>query len=95
MEEINWNILGPHYKIKFTIPIINMSKYNIQNDPEIRQLMENEIPPPPKPPLSRLITEGTNGTCPECKSTEIKRFVFFGQSIGCIHPECSKYYKKK
>jgi hypothetical protein len=56
--------------------------------------MENEIPPPPKPPLSRLITEGTLGTCPECKSTEIKRFVFFGQSIGCIHPECSRYYKK-
>ena len=48
----------------------------------------------PKPPLSRLITEGTCGTCPECKSTEIKRFVFFGTSIGCIQPECSRYYKK-
>jgi RNA polymerase subunit RPABC4/transcription elongation factor Spt4 len=52
------------------------------------------IPEPPKPPLNRLITEGTYGTCPECKSTEIKRFGFFGASIGCIHPECSRYYKK-
>jgi len=54
----------------------------------------DRIPLPPKPPLSRLITEGTCGTCPECKSTEIKRFVFFGTSIGCIQPECSRYYKK-
>jgi thymidylate synthase len=47
----------------------------------------DRMPLPPKPPLSRLITEGTYGTCPECKSTEIKRFVFFGTSIGCIQPD--------
>jgi hypothetical protein len=48
----------------------------------------------PKRPLTRLITEGTSGTCPICKSTEIKRFIFFGRSIGCIQPECENYYKR-
>jgi ssDNA-binding Zn-finger/Zn-ribbon topoisomerase 1 len=52
------------------------------------------IPDKPKPPLTRIITEGTYGTCPICKSTEIKRFVFFGRSIGCIQPECERYYLK-
>jgi hypothetical protein len=48
----------------------------------------------PTPPLMRLIKEGTIGTCSVCKSTEVKRFIFFGQSIGCINPPCSRYYKK-
>jgi ssDNA-binding Zn-finger/Zn-ribbon topoisomerase 1 len=52
------------------------------------------IPPKPTPPLSRIVKEGTYGTCPKCKSTEIKRFVFFGTSIGCIQPECENYYKR-
>lgn len=48
----------------------------------------------PKPPLNQIIREGTIGNCPHCKSTTIKRFVFFGQSIGCIQPQCQNYYKK-
>jgi hypothetical protein len=48
----------------------------------------------PKRPLTRIITEGTSGTCSICKSTEIKRFIFFGRSIGCIQPECENYYKR-
>lgn len=48
----------------------------------------------PKPPLSKIIKEGTYGTCPKCHSTEIKRFIFFGKSIGCIQPECINYYKR-
>lgn len=40
-----------------------------------------------------LIKEGTIGTCPSCKSTEVKRFIFFGRSIGCVNPKCNKYYK--
>jgi len=47
----------------------------------------------PKPPLCRVIREGTIGTCPNCKSTEVKRFILFGRSIGCINDECEKYYK--
>ena len=31
----------------------------------------------PIKPLSRIIREGTDGTCPICKSTEIKRYRFF------------------
>ena len=52
-----------------------------------------KIPTPPKPPLARIIRTGTIGDCPKCKSTTIKRFFFFGRSIGCIQPECENYYK--
>ena len=48
----------------------------------------------PKPPLSRIIKEGTSGTCSKCHSTEIKRFILFGRSIGCIQPECENYHQK-
>lgn len=41
----------------------------------------------------KLIKEGTIGTCHICGSTEIKRFIWFGESIGCIKPECKNYYK--
>lgn len=53
------------------------------------------IPSPPKPILCRIIKEGTIGDCPKCKSTTIKRFIWFGRSIGCIHTECTNYYKNK
>lgn len=45
--------------------------------------------------IPRLIREGTYGTCPKCHSTEVKRFIWFGQSIGCINPPCNNYYKNK
>ena len=51
------------------------------------------VPKPPKPPLSSHVREGTIGTCPKCRSTEIKRFIWFGESIGCINPECENYSK--
>lgn len=52
---------------------------------------------PPKPPLCRLIREGTIGDCPICGSTTEKRFNFFrvGKSMGCIHPDCSNYKYNK
>jgi len=56
--------------------------------------MIKEILTPPAPPLSRVIREGTFGTCPNCKSTEIKRYRYFGKIIGCINEKCFKYYKK-
>ena len=49
----------------------------------------------PKFSACTLIQEGTIGDCPKCGSTTIKRFIWFGQSIGCIQPECENYYKKK
>ena len=30
----------------------------------------------PKPPLSRVIREGTEGSCPKCGSTEEKKILF-------------------
>lgn len=53
-----------------------------------------DIPKPPKPPLSRIIREGTIGDCLKCHSTTIKRFIWFGRKIGCIQPECENYYYK-
>lgn len=47
----------------------------------------------PKLPLSRIMEEGSIGDCYKCGSTTIKRFFFFGKSIGCIHPDCENYYK--
>ena len=50
---------------------------------------------PPKAPHDRVIREGTVGTCPECHSTEDKKynifFFSFGKKIGCINPECDNY----
>jgi hypothetical protein len=40
-----------------------------------------------------LIREGTIGDCPNCGSTTVKRWIWFGKIIGCINPGCSKYYK--
>jgi len=45
----------------------------------------------PKPPISRMITEGTEGSCPKCGSTESKKYYFFGPKIGCINPDCINY----
>ena len=42
----------------------------------------------------RLITEGTIGTCPECGSTEKRKYWLGGKKIGCISPNCKNYYKK-
>ena len=48
----------------------------------------------PIQPIIRIIREGTIGDCPVCGSTTIKRFIFFGMSIGCIQPKCKNYYKR-
>ena len=47
----------------------------------------------PKPPLTRIIREGTIGDCKKCGSTTIKKFIWFGKVIGCIQPDCENYYK--
>ena len=48
----------------------------------------------PKPPLSRIIREGTVGDCPECHSTTIKKSIWSRKTIGCIQPKCINYYEK-
>ena len=48
----------------------------------------------PKPPLSRVVREGTVGDCPSCHSTTVKRFIWFGKQIGCINKECENYYEQ-
>jgi hypothetical protein len=53
--------------------------------------IESDKPPFPGP---RLIREGSIGDCPKCKSTTVKRFIWFGKMIGCINPRCDFYYKR-
>ena len=59
---------------------------------------KEELPPILSKPIiklpMRLITEGTIGTCPECGSTEKRKYWVGGKKIGCISPDCKKYYKK-
>ena len=43
----------------------------------------------------KLIREGSLGTCPECGSTEVKKYRLFGEKIGCVSPNCKNYYKKE
>jgi hypothetical protein len=49
----------------------------------------------PKAPCCRVIREGTIGTCPECGSTEDRKYNFlffsFGKKIGCINECCHNY----
>ena len=67
-------------------------------------------PKKPKPPLCRIIREGTEGFCPACGSTYLTRYRFrcpiylkdfkiyrrtFQQKVqGCIQPECGLYLKE-
>jgi len=46
-----------------------------------------------KRPVVRLIREGTIGSCPECGSTEKRKYWVGGKKIGCISPDCKNYYK--
>jgi len=46
-------------------------------------------------PCIRLIREGTIGDCPDCGSTTVRKYGFFGKKIGCIQPKCKNYYKNK
>ncbi len=52
-----------------------------------------------KPPISRIVKEGTTGDCPICKSTMLKEheWIFFrwGETIGCVQPECENYFNSK
>ena len=45
-------------------------------------------------PPSRLIREGTIGSCPVCHSTEVRKYGLFGKKIGCVQPKCENYYRK-
>jgi hypothetical protein len=49
-----------------------------------------------KPPLIRLVREGTVGNCQCCGSSELLKyewfFFSFGEKIGCIQSKCENYY---
>ena len=53
--------------------------------------MKNEIPPLPKPPLCRIIREGSTSFCSKCGSS-IKKTFWLRQILGCIQPLCIDYY---
>ena len=85
-------------------PTLEQIKEKIKNQLEVLEELKQkederlcegvDIPKPPKPPLSRIIREGTIGDCLKCHSTTIKRFIWFGRKIGCIQPKCENYYYK-
>lgn len=67
------------------IPVLNdiVKSWKVYDDP----------PKPPKPPLGRIIKEGTIGICDECGSSLKTKFFFF-KTGGCIQPECENYWDK-
>ncbi|MFG8076890.1 hypothetical protein ACEOIB_24765 [Pseudomonas aeruginosa] len=52
-----------------------------------------KLPTPPRAPLCRMISlAGSGEFCPRCHSSMMRpRFIFFGKSKGCIHPECENF----
>lgn len=61
-----------------------------------------EPPPPPptpkpKPSLCRQVYESDMGNpdnkCSQCGSSQKFSWFGLGSSQGCIHPDCSNYYK--
>lgn len=49
----------------------------------------------PRCPLGSLLKEGTLGTCPDCGSTEKRKWFGLGSKIGCIQAGCDNYYNKE
>ena len=81
--------------IDFTIEHYNQEAvlaYRV-SDYVILRHKNNAVVNKPTPPLTRLIREGTIGTCTNCHSTELRKYWLFGKKIGCINPECINYYK--
>lgn len=50
----------------------------------------DERPRPPTPPMTRMV--GLGGCCPKCGSSEKRAWFGLGRVLGCIQPECDKYY---
>lgn len=76
--------------------LVNSAVSKVYSDQTTKNILTVQKP---IQPLSRVIKEGTLGTCPKCYSTEIKKHNIlgfkFGPKIGCINPECVRYYKRK
>ena len=82
--------------IDFTIKHYNQEAvlaYRISTNVILRH--KNELPPMPPKLVGRVIREGTVGSCPICRSTEVRKYRLFGKKIGCIQPKCENYYKIK
>lgn len=65
-----------------------LAEYKVEQKKPISESVE-QIPAPPKPPLSRMIKDGAlrYACCPKCSSTMLFKFWIFGQR-KCVHPEC-------
>ncbi len=49
----------------------------------------------PKPPLNRIIREGTVGECKLCNSSLQTKWFGLIKTEYCIQPECENYYDGK
>ena len=52
------------------------------------------VPAPPKPPLERVIQEGSYTFCKKCGSSIKFGGFLWLKKLGCIQPECENYYGK-
>lgn len=67
--------------------------YRISDKVILRHKDEKVIPKPPKPPIGRIIREGSIGLCSKCGSSLQKSL--FGKIKGCIQPKCENYWEIK
>lgn len=97
----NNNIIEENYHLWF---YLNEKRVSVKerliakvSTEQLEELIESSRPKKEKQipikPSTKLVREGTIGTCPKCGSTEIKRFIWFGKSIGCINSKCENYYE--
>ena len=59
------------------------------------KIMEGkEVPAPPKPPMGRIIIEGSTTLCKKCGSSIKFGGFLWLNNLGCIQPKCENYYGK-
>jgi len=73
-------------------PVTGLPSPTTDVQPITKQFMDAQVPQEPKPPLGRILKEGTIGTCKKCGSS-LKYKWFFFKVGGCIQPECEDYWK--
>jgi len=74
-------------KFKFVAGEHIQSQQEIAIVGKIENWTVDQLPPRPKPPPGMLLREGSAGTCPNCGSSEDRKYWLFGPR-RCINPEC-------